>query len=188
MEISKTIIKYKYLILIAGLLVIGIGWRLIPHLPNFAPIGAIAITAGMIFRWYKAVWIPLSIMIVSDLIIGLYQGFIWTWLSVAILPLAGIILRRLPQIWRIPAGALSASLLFFIVSNFGVWIASGMYSHTLAGLADCYIMALPFLRNTMLSDLVFTGILLSAFEYGSVVIETRRIVIGSTLKPTKSFS
>lgn len=170
MEISKTIIKYKYLILIAGLLVIGIGWRLIPHLPNFAPIGAIAITAGMIFRWYKAVWIPLSIMIMSDLIIGLYQGFIWTWLSVAIIPIAGLLLRRLPRMWRIPAGALSASLLFFIVSNFGVWIASGMYSHTVNGLIECYIMALPFLRATLISDLVFTTMLITLFEYGTVLL------------------
>lgn len=160
----------------------GVGWRLIPHLPNFAPIGAIAITAGMMFRWHKAIWIPLSIMIVSDLVIGLYQGFIWTWLSVAILPLAGVILRRLPLIWRIPTGALSASLLFFIVSNFGVWVSSGMYSHTLVGLIDCYVMALPFLRATMLSDLVFTSLLLTALEYGAVLLKISPPQLFDTLR------
>lgn len=174
MEISKTIIKYRYLLIITGLLVFGIGWRLIPHLPNFAPIGAIAITAGMIFKWRKATMIPLISIIVSDLVIGLYQGFLWTWLSVAIIPIAGLMARSLPIIWRIPIGALSASLIFFVISNFGVWVSSGMYSHTLVGLAECYTMALPFLRNTIISDLYFTSILIAAFEYGSIRLKIQQ--------------
>lgn len=175
MEISKTIIKYKYHLLIAGLLLLGIGWRLMPHLPNFAPVGAIAITAGMVFRWRRAVWLPLTVVILSDLVIGLYHGFMWTWLSIALIPFVGILLRNQPLLWRIPLGALGASLLFFAISNFGVWVSSGMYAHTLAGFIDCYVMALPFLRNTMMSDLVFTSLLLTAFEYGAVLMRMRQV-------------
>ena len=173
MEISKTLSKYNYPLLIAGLLVLGVGWRLVPHLPNFAPVGAIAITAGMLLGWRRGVWISIAIMAVSDLFIGLYQGFLWTWLGIALIPLAGIALRRMPLSWRIPLGAASASLLFFVVSNLGVWVSSGMYSHTLTGFINCYVMALPFLRATMLSDIVFTGALLAVFEYGAVLIRPR---------------
>jgi len=167
MEIPKIVIKYKHHLLIAALVVLGISWRLMPHLPNFAPVGAIAIMAGMMFRWRRALWLPLAIIVLSDLVIGLYRGFIWTWISLAIIPLAGVLIRHLPLSWRIPLGTVSASLIFFIISNFGVWVTSGMYDHTLAGFVDCYVMALPFLRNTMISDLVFTSLLLTSFEYGT---------------------
>lgn len=185
MEIPETIIKYKYHLLIAGLLLLGIGWRLIPHLPNFAPIGAIAIMAGMMFRWRRAVWLPIIIMAISDAIIGPYQGFLWTWLGVALIPLIGILLRRMPRTWRIPAGAVGASLIFFVVSNFGVWVSSGMYSHTLVGLIDCYAMALPFLRATILSDLVFTGLLLTTFEYVAVLIKVNPPQLFGALRPSQ---
>ncbi len=170
MEISKTLKKYKYHLLIIGLLLFGVGWRLIPHPPNFAPVGAIAIASGMIFQSRRAIWLPLAIMVVSDIIIGLYHGFLWTWLAIAIIPVAGFLLQHLPLAWRIPLGAASASLLFFVISNFGVWMASGMYSHTLTGLIDCYVMALPFLRNTMLSNIIFTSLILTAFEYGAILL------------------
>ncbi|HMM62159.1 MAG TPA: hypothetical protein PKC86_01220 [Candidatus Saccharibacteria bacterium] len=182
MEIPKTLIKYRFHLLILCLILFGIGWRLIPHIPNFAPIGAIAITAGMMLHWRKAVFIPLVIMIITDITIGLYSGFIWTWLSVAIIPLAGYLLRRLPQTWRISFGALGASLIFFIVSNFGVWVASGMYSHTLTGLIDCYVMALPFLRATLVSDLVFTATFITVFEYSATLLKTRTTHLLSVAK------
>jgi len=173
MEISKTLIKYRYPLLFLGLITLGVVFRLIPHLPNFAPIGAIAIAAGLMFRWRYAMWLPIIIMVISDITIGLYHGFLWTWLSLAIIPLLGVLLRQRPLVWQIPLGSMGASLLFFIISNFGVWVSSGMYSHTLAGLIDCFVMALPFLRSTMLSDILFTSVLLVAIQYGAVILRVR---------------
>ena len=88
----------------------------------------------------------------------------WTWLGLGLIAGVGVAVRRLPLLWRIGAGALGASLTFFVASNFGTWLTSGMYSHDIAGLIQCYVAALPFLRTTIVSDLLFSGLLLSAYE------------------------
>lgn len=164
MEVPKIIRTHWQVLLVVSLMVFGIAWRLVPHVPNFAPIGAIALLAGMVLGWRMAIWLPISIMLVSDLVIGFYAGIEWTWISFGIIVLFAYLIRRLPTTWRLPIGALGASLLFFVVSNFGVWVASGMYAHTLSGLIDCYVMGLPFFRATLLSDLFFAVALIGSYE------------------------
>ena len=51
---------------------------------------------------------------------------------------------------------ISSSLIFFIISNFGVWVSSDMYEKNIAGLVNCYIMAIPFLKNTLISTVLFS--------------------------------
>lgn len=164
MEVPKTITKYLPLLLIVALVLFGIVWRLMPHVPNFAPIGAIALIAGLALGWKKSLWVVLGIMLISDLVVGFYPGMQWTWLSFLLIVGFGLHVKKLAPHWRIPAGVLGSSGLFFIVSNFGTWIASGMYSLDFAGLIQCYVMALPFLKATLLSDLLFTTLLLTAYE------------------------
>lgn len=164
MEVPKAIDKRIVATLLVTLILCGIIWRLIPHLPNFAPIGAIALVSGTILGWRKSLLAVGSIMLLSDIVLGFYSSTAWTWLGLGLIGGVGFLIKNLPPPTRIVIGALSASLLFFAVSNFGTWVASGMYSYDLAGFIQCYVMALPFFKATLLSDMVFTGLLLTAYE------------------------
>ncbi len=161
MEIIKT---HRTLILVAITLVaFGIIMRLVPHPVNLAPIGAIALFAGAVMPRKLSWWLPLSIMIVSDLILGTYSSMLFTWAAFLLVTLFGMGLRHKSNWLRIPVGALGASIIFFIVSNFGVWLQGQMYAPTLAGLVLCYEMALPFLRNTLIGDLAYSTLLFGIF-------------------------
>ena len=99
----------------------------------------------------------------SDLIIGLHNLILVTWGCYALIALASSYWLRKPSLKRGLSLTLGASLLFFFATNFAVWIWSGMYAHTAVGLSQCFTMALPFFRNTALSDLIYTGALFGIY-------------------------
>ena len=162
MEIRKTTINWQLLIALA-LLVFGVALRFVPHVPNFTPVGAIALFGGAVLGWRLAVWLPLGILIVSDVFIGMYGSIWFTWAGFLLVTLVGMALRNANLPSRILLGALGSSLVFFAVSNFGTWLTSGMYALTLSGLAECYYMALPFLRNSLMADVLYSAVLFGAF-------------------------
>jgi hypothetical protein len=146
-------------LLIIGLIVLAaVIFRLIPHPANFAPIGALALMGGMLLSKKHAVWLPLTAMAISDLIIGLHPLVLWTWGSFALIALLSNVFLANKNIGagKIFVAAISSGLLFFVITNFGVWLQSGMYAHTTTGLIQCYYNALPFLRNTLLGDVFFS--------------------------------
>jgi hypothetical protein len=149
--------------LAASLLVFGVAMRLLPHPANLAPVGAIALFGGAVLPRKYAWWLPVAIMAMSDIFIGLYNGFIFTWLGFALVGLYGMTLHNKNNWLRIPLGALGSSVIFFIVSNFGAWAQGQLYTYSLSGLASCYAMALPFFRNTFLGDLAYSGLLFGAY-------------------------
>lgn len=171
MEVPKTITKPLLVTIATAVILFGISWRLAPHQPNFAPIGAIALVASMVLGWRASIAVMVATLGISDYMLGPYPGMAWTWLGFVLIVAFGSLTKNLPVAWRIPTGAVGTSLLFFLVSNFGTWVASGMYSHTLTGLAECYYMALPFLRATFLSDLVFVATFISACEVGAAIYQ-----------------
>ena len=59
------------------------------------------------------------------------------------------------------AAALATSVGFFVISNFGVWLTGNMYPYSLSGLAACYAAALPYFRNDVVSNLLFTTVMFS---------------------------
>ena len=164
MEVPKAVNKYLVAAVVMCLISLGIAWRLMPHFPNFTPIGAIALTVGMALGWRKSLLVVMAIMVISDYVIGFYLGMQWTWLSFGLIAGLGLLTRNLSLAWRIPLGVFGTSGLFFLVSNFGTWISSGMYSLDVPGLMQCYYMALPFLRATLSSDLLFVTLLLIVHE------------------------
>lgn len=163
MEIRKRTVSMQT---VAALLLIvaGVLFRLVPHVPNFAPIGAIALFAGAVLHWRLAVWLPLLIMGISDMVLGFYPGIAYTWAAFLLVVVLGMVLRKYATLWRIAFGGLGGAFLFFVVSNMGVWVASGMYPHTAAGLTDCFVAALPFFRMTLLSDIFFSAVLFGMYE------------------------
>lgn len=152
------------ILIAAALVVFGIVMRLVPHPANLVPIGAIALFAGAILPRKLGWWLPLGIMMVSDLLfLGLYDGFLFVWAGFLIVSLFGMTMRSQSNWLRIPFGALGASVIFFMVSNFGVWLQGQMYAHTWAGLVLCYEMALPFFRNTFVGDLMYSSLLFGVY-------------------------
>ena len=146
-----------------ALLFFGVVMRLLPHPANLAPVGAICLFGGAILPKKLAWWLPLAMMIISDSIIGFYNGIVFTWLGFLLVALLGMGLRGRNNLFRVPFGALVGALIFFIVSNFGVWLMGKIYPLTWAGLVDCYQMALPFLRNTLLGDFAYGWLLFGTY-------------------------
>lgn len=113
--------------------------------------------------WRLALWLPLAVMVVSDLIIGTHDTMPFTWGAFMLITLLGMSLRDVRNRWRVPLGALGSATIFFVISNFGVWLEGKMYAPTLAGLQECFVAALPFFRTTLLSDLAFSVLFFGAF-------------------------
>lgn len=174
MEIRKSSISLQLGIALL-LIVAGTALRLLPHIPNFAPVGAIALFGGAVLSWRLAVWLPLALMMVSDIFIGFYPGIEFTWTGFLLVALFGMLLRRASLASRILVGGLASSMVFFVVSNFGVWLTSGMYVHTFDGIAQCYIMALPFLRASLLADLFYSAVLFGSYELVLHLVKAYRV-------------
>ena len=146
-----------------SLILIGILLRFMPHADNFTPVAAIALFAGAYLKRRHAVIVPLVLMAVSDIFIGMHNVLIFTWGSFILASLLGLFIRKNKSFLRITGMSLLSSLVFFIVTNFGVW-AMGWYPPTLAGLVNCYIMGLPFLRDFTVSTLLYSAVFFTAYE------------------------
>ena len=154
------------LLLAVCLIGLVVAARTVPHAPNFSPIVAAALFAGTVFRSRAlALVVPIAAMLLSDLVIGFEDWRIRAIVYAAlVLPVILSVWGRQfrPIIALLPL-AVSSSLLFFAASNFAVWAFSGMYAHDIGGLVQCYVMALPFLQNTVIGDLAWTAALFGSW-------------------------
>jgi len=144
--------------LIIALFIFGLVTRLIPHLPNFTPILAISLFAGAYFNKKYAIWFPIALYTISELIIGGNDVIFFTAGSIFLITLLGMRLRGRTSLKNNLFYGLISPIIFFLISNFGVW-AIGWYPPTLAGLTQCYIMALPFLKVSILASLSYVAVL-----------------------------
>ena len=145
---------------LAGMILAAAASRLIPHPPNFAPIGAMALFGGACFaqkRW--AFVVPLAAMFLSDLVLGLHRLMPVVYGSFAMIVCLGFWLRRRRTVVPIAGAALASSVLFFVLTNFGVWALGSWYPRTWGGLVACYVAAIPFFHNTLLGDAVYSTVL-----------------------------
>ena len=138
--------------------------RLIPHPPNMTSITAIALFGGAYFSDKRlAFLVPLAALFLSDLILGFYSHMEVVYLSFALVVCIGIWLQKRRQILFITGAALASSVLFFLLTNFGVWALESLYPKTVAGLFACFVAAIPFFQNTLQGDLFFTAVLFGGF-------------------------
>ena len=148
------------LAVIAGL-VLAAASRLLPHPPNFTPVGALALFGGACLADRRlAFLVPLAAMLLSDLVLGLHRGMPVTYLCFALIVCVGLRLRCHRRPLPVATAAVVSALLFYFVSNFSVWSRGKLYPLTLDGLAACYVAALPFLQNMLLGNLVYAALLL----------------------------
>ena len=153
----------RILVLLAAI-VAAAALRLVPHPPNFTPIAAMALFSGAYLgRRALAFAAPFGALLLSDVVLGFYPELAFVYLSVAATVLIGWVLARRNTAWRVGLSALGASVLFYLVSNFGVWLLMDYYPKTVAGLLACYVAAIPFCQNSLAGDLFFTALLFGGF-------------------------
>lgn len=146
--------------------------RLIPHPPNFAPVGAAALFGGARLRGWQAYFVPLLAMLLTDPIRswmeGGYPAYSWGTLVVYACFLISVLmgrvfLRNSSSPGRIAAVAFAGSVQFFLITNLAVWFAS--YPHDWAGFTACYVAALPFFGYTVVGDLLYCGVLFGSYAW-----------------------
>lgn len=159
-----------------GAILLAAALRLVPHPPNFTPIGAMALFSGAyVGRRALAFAAPLAALAVSDAVLGFYSGIAFQYAATALAVAVGIfLLSRSRGALRIGASALASAVLFFAVTNFGVWLGSGMYAHSLAGLAACYAAAIPFFQNSLAGDMFYTALLFGGFALAERLVPAVR--------------
>ena len=157
----------KFLWIFASVLLAALT-RFLPHPPNFTAIGAIALFSGFQLKDKKlALFIPLAILLFTDLFVGFHNTMLAVYLGFALTTLLGISMKNAKQL-TIVGMSITSSILFFVITNFAVWAsADGFYSNDLTGLGVCYSMALPFFANSIIGDLCFNALLFGALYFAN---------------------
>ena len=153
----------KYFILI--IIILAAVTRLIPHPPNFTPLIAIGLFGGAyIHNRSLAVLIPIGAMFLSDLFLGFHGTVYFVYGSLLLVTILGMLLIKKITIRNYTIAALSSSFLFFLITNFGVWLTSSYYPKNIQGILSCYTMALPFLGNTLAGTLLYSSVMFGGYE------------------------
>ena len=159
---SKFFSDYKKQIFPVGLILILALSRLVPHPWNFTPVIAVAIMSGYFFKnIYFSLSILLIAMLIADVFIGFYENMIFVYLSLMFITFVFFKISKKINFKNLFVYSFAGSLIFFIVSNFGVWALESpgvydiAYEKNLNGLVECYILAIPFFGNTFLSTVIF---------------------------------
>jgi len=175
--------KSKNLILVLGCILVGFIYRILPGHPfNFTPIAAMAFVGGMyINKRALAFAAPLVALFLSDFILnntinrtffpevnGMvfwshYMAF--TYGAFLLTVVLGILLAKKAVPMKILLGGLGASILFFVISNFGSWLTLPMYPKTAGGLLSAYAAGIPFFKNTLLSNFLFIPLFVGTIEF-----------------------
>lgn len=170
----------KNLLSLALFILIGVLSRVIPHPWNFTGITSMALFAGLLSKENKFLFLaPLASLFVSDLILGFHNTMIYTYLGFALVGLLSLqyassrvlLKANFKNLLTLSGYSAVGGLVFFIVSNFGVWYSSNMYSHTVAGLVNCYVAGIPFLDNQLLGDLFYSFVFMMVYH----VIFSKRV-------------
>lgn len=153
--------------LIGGfLIVLGILARFLPHSANFSPIGALALFAGFYLPKKWALIIPVLAMLVSDFFLGFYEPVVMVSVYFSFI-LTAFLASYLPkkQSWGKIAGlSVVSAILFFVLTNFAVWAFTPWYAKNLSGFNQCFLLALPFFKNTLLGNLFYTAGFFGLYE------------------------
>ena len=161
----------KNLFVISFLFVVmGVALRFLPHAPNFTPIAGIALFAGVYFSRKIALILPIAVMLVSDIFIGFYNPMVMisVYASFLLCVFLGFWLKKNKTRYTVLASSFLCAILFFLITNFAVWAFTPWYGKTLSGLLHCYVMAIPFFRNTLIGNLFYVGLFFGAYELAKI--------------------
>lgn len=164
----KAYLTHRNLLIFAVILVFAL-LRIWITIPNVSPVAALALFGGAMFnRKSLGFVLPLMVLALSDAFIGFYSIILMAFVYGAVIMislLSRMMIRRNPDFRRVIAASISSSVLFFIVTNLGVWAEGLLYPRTLNGLVDCFYMGLPFFRFELLGTLAFTTIFFGLYAF-----------------------
>lgn len=152
--------------IVLAILILGIAFVRFLSLPfpNVHPLAAMALFGAAHFRSKAMAFaIPLAALFITDLVIGFHGTMGFVYGSFILIGLLGFTLRGNVKPMPVVLTTLAGSVLFFLVTNFGVWMSGMFYPKTVEGLLACYTAALPFFRNTLIGDFFFVGVLFGGF-------------------------
>ena len=186
-------INRKKLIIALLLISFGVIGRIfrinfLPELYNVEPITVMALLAGAFLGFSYALIVPLSIIAISDIYIGNTSVLFFTWSAWAVIGLLGLILKRSKKdnLWfglKMTGMGVVSSLIFFVWTNFGVWIGWDMYPHTIQGLIQCYVMAIPFFKMNLIGNLVIISVVSASIV---LALKLSRVLVGKKTLKTKN--
>jgi len=167
---KSSLLSSRFLFVSAIILVAAIS-RIFPHIYNFTPVAAIALVGGVYLDNKRlAFLIPMVAMFISDCLLELTTGWgfhntmIYVYVAFALTTAIGIYIKNKIAIQNIMAASLLSSVLFFVITNFGVWAASGFLNGG-SGLFTTYVLGIPFFGPTLVGDLFFNAILFSVIYF-----------------------
>ena len=140
-------------------------FRLLPHLPNVSPVAAMALFGGAYFADKRMAFIvPFVALFLSDLILGLHNSMIFVYAGFALTVAIGFLLQNRVTITNTAFAMVTSSVLFFLLTNFGAWMTSGLYAKTAGGLMQAYAAGIPFFQNSLLGNLVFAAVIFGGYH------------------------
>lgn len=155
------------LIILCTLVAVLVLSRVLPHPPNFTPLIAVAFFAGVFLKEGRlALLVPLVVMLIADWFVGFHGTMLFVYGALAVAVLLGRWLEQRRSLLRDVAGLTAGSVVFFVISNVGVWLTSGMYPLDGAGLVACFVAAIPFFHNTLASTLLYGALILVVERFG----------------------
>lgn len=159
---NSTLFNPRTLLITAIVLVAAIS-RVFPHIPNFSPIAAMALFGGACMSNKRIAFIiPLAAMFLSDIIIGFHNTMIYVYTAFVITTVIGWSIRNKVKVQNLFLASIVSSIVFFLITNTGVWLANGMHNGV-AGMTGTYILGIPFFRTTLISDLFYNTVLFGFF-------------------------
>ncbi|TGN07209.1 DUF6580 family putative transport protein [Leptospira ilyithenensis] len=169
---------------VASLMVVAaVTSRILPHPPNFTPLLAVSLFSGAFLSDKRLAYaVPLLAMLISDLYFGFHSLMPVIYPCMALGVYFGFKLQSARSIPKTLGYTLAGSVLFFIVTNFAVWLTSGMYPLNGEGLTACFTLAIPFFQNSIAGDLVYTGALFG----GMYLLERMNVVPTTNTDPIKA--
>ena len=156
--INLNFVKKKDFFPIILILILAMS-RLIPHPPNFTPVISVAIMSGYLFRnIYLSFVVLITSMILADAFIGFYENMLFVYLSLLLIAYIFYKIAGKINLKNLFIYGFFGSVIFYLISNFGVWYFGNLYEKNVNGLIECYFLAIPFFKNTVLSTIFFTYI------------------------------
>ena len=152
-------------LIIPAIIIFAALTRLMPHPPNFTPIIAMGLFGGAYLkdkRW--ALLLPVGAMLLADVFLGFHGTMIWVYGSLIIITTIGFLLKRGVTLQNGAIATIGGSLLFFLVTNFGVWASGSFYPKTVEGLISCYAAGIPFFGNTLAGSVFYSGLMFFGYE------------------------
>ena len=141
-------------------------FRLLPHWPNVSPVAAMALFGGAYFADKRMAFIvPFVALFLSDLVLGLHNSMIFVYAGFALTVTIGFLLKDRINITNTTFAVVTSSVLFFLLTNFGAWMTSGLYAKSAAGLMQAYVAGIPFFQNSLLGNAVYTAVIFAGYHF-----------------------